>query len=355
MKLPTLYGVSSNGTIKEWSVHTEGSTIVVRHGKHGGKIQEKRSTAKAKNVGRSNETTCEQQAELEAQSKWNKQKDKSYYEDIDNIKPMLNPMLAHDYRKQGHRIKYPAYAQPKLDGVRCLVYLEDDVIKFKSRGGKEYPALPHLVEQLEEIFSYHSGLVLDGELYVHEMALQDIVSLVKKPKEGSEKVSFWVFDLAHEENIWEHRLLWLQNNLHLMDNTHVQLLRHYKVTSEDHLLELHDEYVSLGFEGVMVRNSDGLYKFDHRSADLQKYKVFQDSEYKIIEVVQDKDGRGVFVCITEDDQRFSVTLKSTHEQRQEVWDNRYNYTGKMLTVQYQALTKDNIPQFPVGIVVRDYE
>ncbi|WP_225393788.1 hypothetical protein, partial [Escherichia coli] len=61
-----LYGKDSKGKLKQWTVYTDGAVVTVAHGRVGGKITEKSYTAEAKNIGRSNETTPEEQAELEA-------------------------------------------------------------------------------------------------------------------------------------------------------------------------------------------------------------------------------------------------------------------------------------------------
>jgi predicted DNA-binding WGR domain protein len=79
---PTLYGKDTKGNIKEWSVYTDGATVTVGHGRLGGKITTKSYEAEAKNVGRSNETTPEEQAELEALAKWTKQLKRGYYHTI---------------------------------------------------------------------------------------------------------------------------------------------------------------------------------------------------------------------------------------------------------------------------------
>ena len=57
-----MYGVDKTLEVKEWSVWTEDDTVVVEWGKLDGKKQTKKTVCKAKNVGRSNETTPEQQA-----------------------------------------------------------------------------------------------------------------------------------------------------------------------------------------------------------------------------------------------------------------------------------------------------
>ena len=73
MIFPTLYGKDSAGGLKLWEVFTRNEVIVVRHGKLGGKIQEKQTVAVEMNVGRSNHTSAQEQADTEALAKWVKQ------------------------------------------------------------------------------------------------------------------------------------------------------------------------------------------------------------------------------------------------------------------------------------------
>ena len=79
----TLYSKDSKGELRVWSIYTEGAEVVVKHGKLGGKVQEKRYTAEAKNQGKANETTPEQQAILEAEAKYVKQLKSGYFADKD--------------------------------------------------------------------------------------------------------------------------------------------------------------------------------------------------------------------------------------------------------------------------------
>jgi predicted DNA-binding WGR domain protein len=83
--LPTLYKKTATGAAQEWTIGTEGSVIVTRWGQMGGAIQEARDEVKTgKNVGRANETTPIQQAELEAQSQWEKKLKKGYVQNLDD-------------------------------------------------------------------------------------------------------------------------------------------------------------------------------------------------------------------------------------------------------------------------------
>ena len=109
--------------------------IEVLFGKKGGKIQKKITRIDVgKNIGKANETTYLQQAVSEAESKINKQKDKLYseWQHVLHSRILPRPMLAHTYDKHAHKIKFPCYVQPKLDG--CVS--GDTLIKTKEYGYK---------------------------------------------------------------------------------------------------------------------------------------------------------------------------------------------------------------------------
>ena len=371
MRLPKLYGLDSKGGIKSWEIeyHSEGFTV--RHGKLGGKIQTRMTNTKPKNVGRANETTIAEQGEKEAHAKWQKQIDKGYLEDITKLEEapeILNPMLAMDYKKAGHRIDYShpdgVYVQPKLDGVRCEVSMVDGQMVFKSRGGKNYPAPEHIVADLLPVFEAHEeGLLLDGELYVHGLELQDIVSAVKKPteknedgdivlKENHKSLSFYCFDLAIYDRPWNIRNQDIHSLKQVFTTVNVEFVSDFFVESEEEVMTYHDEFVANGYEGAMVRQGFGEYKHNYRSPWLQKYKVMQDAEFKIIGHEVDKDGcivwvvevpakTGQLIC--------KVTPKMTKVDRKNLVEVAENYYGKLLKVQFQARTKDGNLQFPVGI------
>ena len=93
------------------------------------------------------------------------------------------PMLAGIYVPLA--AKFPVDVQPKLDGLRCMVTADDLVLR--SRCGKTY-TLPHIADQLAGILP--TGAIADGELYIHGVPLQAIVSLVTRQQTMTGMVSF---------------------------------------------------------------------------------------------------------------------------------------------------------------------
>jgi DNA ligase-1 len=127
--LPTLFKIDSIGRLREWTVHIEDSQFYAIKGLvEGKKTQDKSTRCVAKNVGRSNETTPQSQAGLEAQSKWQKKLDADYAETPEGAKTkkFFEPMLALNYDDRKAEVQYPIYSQPKLDGIRCIVRKEGD-------------------------------------------------------------------------------------------------------------------------------------------------------------------------------------------------------------------------------------
>ncbi|KAG5499577.1 hypothetical protein JIQ42_05051 [Leishmania sp. Namibia] len=104
--------------------------------------------------------------------------------------------------------------------------------------------------------------------------------------------------------------------------------------------------------------SDGGYGYGQRSSTLLKYKVMQDAEYVIVGALEGsgkwKGFLGSFICVTPDKRhRFTVTPASTDADKRRMWQSwKTAYKGKALTVQYQEITPDGVPRFPVGKCVR---
>ncbi|MCI0527011.1 MAG: hypothetical protein L0Y56_06085 [Nitrospira sp.] len=359
---PTLYARSSAGKTKEWSIRAEGGSppqIITTYGYVDG---EKQTTAievpSGKNTGRANQTTAYEQACLEAEAKWNKKRDAKYVEDPSGTSLILLPMLAQDYKKRSHNIEYPAFVQPKLNGIRMLARkVGPGEILFTSRRGKEFNALHHLVRRLDEVMDL--GAILDGELYNHDLPLQDIASAVRREKshhELTETIQYWVYDCIIDDATFEKRYKFLS---HAIDPYgRVRRVETIGVENEAALKKHHAEFVAQGYEGTIVRNKKGLYRCDFRSSDLQKYKDHTEEEFIIAggkEGVGLAKGTIIWTCMTEEGRPFDVKPMGTVEQRREWWENKEKFFGKQLTVRYQNRSKDNIPIFPRGVALRNYE
>lgn len=350
----TIYAPNKDKSVQQWSVYVDGNIIIVKYGKWGGKLQTKKTVCEPKNVGRSNETTPEQQAVLEAESKYRDQIRKGYVENVEDVQfntDKSRVMLAQDASKKPHFVKYPCHIQPKLDGNRMLVTFDEDGEPiFNSRGAKVYPSHKHLADQLKYLRDKTGFDSFDGELYVHGMPLQKIVSLVKKVQPDSSKLEYRIYDVPSDK-VWEERAEDLKTLYNFVDNVNIYVVSFDICNNEHEAKDSIGLYMQGGYEGTIIRNLKGKYEFGQRSNDLLKWKVFESDEAFVYYVEIDKNSEGVLLCQLKNGIEFRCKMKGTHNER--LYEEQLKFVGKHVTFTYQTLTVDGVPQFPVGIAVRE--
>ncbi len=428
---PTLYNTTiGTDREKQWSVQVlevSGEHYILRsqHGVRGGKlVTHDTDITEGKNIGRSNATTPCQQAILEAERDWAKKVKQGYapekeqtlvppkkklvrvdklkdfveesepeykpkdisevLNDIEELKEqketsskLLKPMLALELDLDKPNIKYPTYIQPKLDGVRCLVYKNgSDQLVFQSRQNTIYEPFEHLVPELKTLFSNFTDgedLVIDGELYIHGAAFEKITSIVRRAKSKHPEVStinYHIYDCFYSghSNIsknsigYGERYETLKRAFEKRQFQNIVLVETKVANDMGEIEALHTHYtkLSIPYEGIMIRNKDSPYKQQGRSKDLLKYKKFHDDEFLVIghhEGTGAHKGTPIFECRSKakEGKTFSVTMQGTIESRKKMLEHVEGYYGKLLTVKYQEISADGAPRFPVGICFRDYE
>ena len=391
-KLQTLYKVDTKGKLREWTMHIDGASFYAVKGLVDGKLTTDKPTKTiAKNVGRSNATTPESQAELEAQAKFQKKLESGYALDpIDaQKKKFYEPMLAHNFKDRQGEIKYPCYSQPKLDGIRCVVRKESDKLVGRTRNGKEIECIPHILKSLNGFFLAFPKAILDGELYNHDLRdnFNKITSLVRKQKpiqssnmtdkafakkctefqerlaEAEDTIQYHIYDAPRindviaEKHSFDHRIEELQ--AHLTQSKHIHIVETNEAYTLGNLNNLYNQYLEQGYEGQMVRKSLSSYE-NKRSKSLLKRKEFVDAEYKVVDIEIGNGNRSGtakhLVCYCPKTQRtFNSNIKGNFDYLKEIYDNRKEYIGQMATIKYFQLTPDGIPRFPYAISFRNYE
>jgi len=380
--LPTVFIRDSKNRDRQWSVWTEGDTVVSESGLVGGKLKQQRSKSKAKNVGKSNETTPEEQAVLESKSKHRaKVKLDDYNVDIELSGLKLRAQLALDFKKVPHRVNWDdTVGQAKLDGLRLTVgnklwpngFTPGD-FQMLSRKGEVYN-VEHLVEASDQLLRSvnklcnNRCLALDGEVYLHGLPLQRIFSRAEVYKPGlTEELEFHLFDLiilgmpfseryrllnkAYEEYNYS------ENNFHLVGCI--------SIPNEESMRRAHMELTGQGFEGIIIRHLSGEYTMGKRSAHMFKYKIFYDNEFKIVDMWPDKNGNAMLTCeipegfkfayksyIAQETSTFNCTPKRTHKERKVMLTAPEEWVGKWITCKYQDVTEDGMPSFAVGLAKR---
>lgn len=373
IRFPTLYKIDKLGRTSLWNIYVIDDFYYRESSIKGGKVKEYAPVqAFPKNIGKANETTGQIQAILEAHSEWNHKKDQLYSEGEEEteekgsaetaIGERLRPMLADKWTDYKKYAQYPGAVSPKLDGVRVMIYKnENNETIMVSRLGKEYQHMEGIRSEASRIINQFN-LVLDGELYSHNIPFNAISGAVRsqsKPSKYDEVLEYYVFDVwvANQPNLTYKQRMDILRNICEGEFKRIRFLFYETVNNETEIQEKHNKYVSEGYEGLMFRNLNGKYVLGRRVKDLLKYKEFIDEEFKVIDVIRGtgtEDGAAVFVCQTSEGEVFNVRPRGSIEKRRQQYLNKNKYIGKYLTVRYQSSDEKGVlPRFPVGIKFND--
>lgn len=296
----------------------------------------------------------------------------------------MKPLLAHIY--EPHRVTYPCYVQPKLNGIRAL-YQNGC---FQSRDGIPFPVglLDHLAQPLLSTFA--SDVILDGELYVHGWPLQRINAAVtpvrQHPTEDTVQVEYHVFDVVDFGKSFHARKVGRCVHLDAGDKPPIRFVQHEVVDDKQAADRMYHLFVSDGYEGMMYRLGDCPYTVpkmenintqgrkvpyrgrflsdkDNRCWHLLKRKDWQDHEYECVGV-EEGEGKyegtlGALICDCPTPNamhrlgvppnpglfsNFHVGSGLTDSQRHFYWRNPP--IGKLIKVKYLCLSSDGIPLNP---------
>jgi len=321
--------------------------------------------------------------------------------------PPFFPMLAATFNKnlyttfsgngssgKAYKMPFPAFIQRKIDGIRCICSyrrLPSPRICLSSRKNVEFiffEAIKTQLLSLYEIFDDPESIILDGELYTDDLSFETISGCVRltknrqKPEDTAnmDKMEFHVYDMFDArsplEPFWKRTKQldyyfqkWMmierlfrepQARVDGQTNAQSPKLRIRKVETEtaDDLSEIlvkHNQYVQEGFEGIMIRDSNGVYEPNKRSRYLQKYKEFMEEEFEIVGFHSGTgidEGAVIWNCCTHEGQPFSVRPRLSIEERRILLQRAEDYVGKKLTVIFQEYSTEGIPRFPVGKGIR---
>ena len=363
MKFPTLYGKNSSGKLKIWEVFTEDNRITVRHGMLGSdRIQSQHTLCEAKNVGKANETSPSQQAQLEAQAKWVKQKKKGYFESKEDALGFCDfaPMKAHNFNAHAHRVEYPCIVQAKLDGRRLMIDKQGRAI---SKQGEQNEVPEHWKDdilKLKEADLLEKGL--DGEVFAGYkkqggLSLQQINSAFLKPNENTQLLKFYIYDIPDQNQHQCTRDELIGRIVEFCEQNGIETIKAvdtFVAHNEYEGDEWYKHCLEQGAEGVVYRKVDGLYEFGKKSYNLIKRKPRQDAEALVISSKPDKNGQGLLSCRLENGIEFDCLMRKDSDSttNYRLAENSASLVGKWITFQYEELSDSGVPLKSVGTGVR---
>lgn len=365
---PNLYHIDQDGNLRVWYMERDGHRYRSISGRdNGAKVTSEWREAESKNVGRSNETSPQEQADLEIQSIYRDRLSRKYAIRADEAKMsnFLAPMLAATYDPKKHLKKMSVFiSQPKLDGNRFLASEDGG----HSRSGKPFMTVDHILEKLREVFETYN-ITLDGELYNHDLKdeFEKLTSLINTKKierlteedrqEIRDKVQYHVYDVILHDRpsaTTEERLDFLDNLFAEFSEDFGEVIQlvpsSYVGAIDGDIKNFHNLQVDLGFEGLMLRDPKAPYEHKRTKA-LIKVKNFIDREFKILEI---REGQGnwagaaksvtveISPGVTSD-----ASMTGSFEKNKKIFEEKEEYTGGDATVKFQGFTEDGKLRFGV--------
>ena len=354
------------------TVNIDGDNIflITSHGELDGKQVIHKKEIKS---GKGKKTKYEQ-ALFDAKSKHRcKMEKECYVNDINNVgkNKQIRPMLACTFnfaslekKSRAKNITFPAFCQPKYDGIRCIAYINDDNLILESRNGVKFHNLDHIRSDLKDILLKNNNIYLDGELYTSDLTfevLSGLTRLVDVPSKTDlkkiNKLDYILFDCINLNNMdQKYKDRYKQLEKMYSGCANIKVTSNYLIKSSEEIKKKHNEYILEGYEGLMLRNIDSKYEVQKRSKDLQKYKEFMEEEFLITGFHEGKGGEKgtvIWECVTKEKKPFSVRPRGTREFKTDLFNNGDKYIGKKLTVIFQEYSAEKIPRFPVGKAIRE--
>lgn len=260
-------------------------------------------------------------------------------------------------------LRYPIWCTPKLDGIRALRMPSALV----SRAFKPIRN-PHLAAAALPIG-------LDGELMHPSGSFQDTTSAVMS-YDGEDGIEYWVFDLFANPSLPYYKRLEELQKLELP--AFCRLVLPTEVANEAEFLAFEEATLAAGYEGVIARSALGIYKQGRstlREHIAVKFKRFEDSEAIILGFQESqtnlnpqvanafglmkrpggKSGKvptgslGGFIVR---DIHTGVEFECgngdglTIALRQQIWNDRHAYIGRVIRYKYQSTGIKDRPRFP---------
>jgi len=295
----------------------------------------------------------------------------------------FKPMLACREKPDLRKLNYPVMVSPKLDGIRCISTADNPAL---SRTLKEIPNR-YVQETIREQIRL-AGLadfpMLDGELVLFgedgKPLPYDSINSAIMSRDGQPAYEYCVFDAPGLDMVFKDRYYALLDAYGYKDNptSRVNVLVQKHLGDAAIVEEVAQTFLENGFEGAMIRDPKGPYKYGRstmREGYLLKYKFWEDAEFQVInatelyrnenEPYKDEVGAqkrstsqaglvpaerlGSIICAMPGGGSFEVGTGFSDIQRYNLWLDHCNnnLVGRIAKIKFQGYGSQGRPRFPV--------
>lgn len=292
----------------------------------------------------------------------------------------FKPLLAPNKQLPIGQLPYPLISTPKIDGIRMIVKNGE----LFTRNLKPF-VNEHISIRFKELVDYtkNNNIILDGELYSKTTTFANLSGIIRSfDKVLPEDLYYYMFDSIKDENFNEVYRERLNHLFILYDLNCIKKIPHIYVNNTEETKEAFDSALNDGFEGLILRNPVGIYKFGRATLKeniIYKLKPFETYDAKIVDVIQatsvkesankkinelgysvtskKKDDRELInkasaFLVTYNNLPLKVTIALTDPEKEEIWLNKDAYIGKCIEFKGMKIGSKDLPRHPVFIRYR---
>jgi len=291
------------------------------------------------------------------------------------VLPMLAKVLEDNkpFEKYGTML-----GQWKIDGLRCIIGATDKsddlfnpvTLTYHSRTGEDWTnkmcwmdeiLLPKISKELLDMM-IEEGACLDGELYLPGYSVNDINSFVKNTQLAQHyKLQYWCYDICCENMSAEARFKFKDNSLESVGMTYfntkeehlnntkqfVVLPTWVQIDSYEDAMIHRNQFIDLGFEGLILRNPNAEYQFGKRNQAMFKFKKVDDGKFVIVDITSEhkRSDLPLFVCRNDiNDELFECSINKPQDIQRYMLIHKEKYIGKYMQVEFRA--RSGVNQVP---------
>lgn len=274
---------------------------------------------------------------------------------------LLLPMLAKTYNGNVWKKVSCMYGQYKINGLRCIItaYTQNDMFKpirlrFQSREGLTWHTLGYLEDYL--LATINTNIIddmingfaaLDGEVYLPGYTVNQINHFVKDANCVENKfLQFWCYDIMMEGN-QAHRNMYRYhiknptsfNNIkeHYNNKERLIILPNIYINNDDKAIKARNEFINLGFEGLILRNPKTDYQYGRRRVNhMEKFKDAAEGDFIILDIYKEKKrDLPILLCKNDiNDEKFETRLSVSHIVQRIVLSESQSYIGRTVHIEY---------------------
>lgn len=277
------------------------------------------------------------------------------------------PMLCKTLEDNKPFTKHTYSGQWKINGERCIItaFKDDDLFKnihlnYRSREGVDWTdklnyldeyLIPNISKTILDMM-IEEGIGLDGELYLPGYTINDINSFIKNTQLPQHyRLQYWMYDICIpdmsalvrywtlEANFKRFIPTTMDKNIHLNNLGRLILLPNYNVQDFSEAVRYRDEFIDMGFEGLVIRDKAASYQFGgRRNQSMMKFKRKEDGKFLIVDIIP--EGKRInlpkFICKNDiNDELFEVTINKPQVEQEEILIHKSAYINKFILVEFR--------------------